>query len=124
METASHSRLGLFGSGSTRTAANRLQPSFNPSVLLPISQGCRAHRTKATELLNFNMVGSGGLQCGIQRLSLYQLLPLLGPPRLTLLAGWVAGLLRRQGLFIGVELLLSPDVDLVLRRSGKHVIQF
>src|SRR6266511_3545196 len=38
-------------------------------------------------------------------------------------AGWLAGLLRRERLFIGVELLLSPDVDLVLRRSGKHVIQ-
>src|SRR6476620_4608251 len=40
-------------------------------LLLPISQGRRAHWPKPTELLNFDVVGSGGLQCGIQRLSLY-----------------------------------------------------
>src|SRR5207244_4097757 len=56
------------------------------AILLPIPQCSRAHRTKTTELLNFNLVGSGGLQCGIQRLSLYQLLARL-PPALTLLDG-------------------------------------
>src|SRR5436190_1063121 len=54
-------------------------------ILLPISQCSRAHRTKTTELLNFNLVGSGGLQCGIQRLPLYQLLAGLATG-LTLLA--------------------------------------
>src|SRR4029077_3140885 len=36
---------------------------------------------------------------------------------------WLAGLLSRDGLLILVELGLFPDVDLILRRSGKHVIQ-
>ena len=40
-----------------------------------------------------------------------------------MLAGWMAGIRRRERVFIGVELLLSPDVDLVLRASGKHVIR-
>ena len=31
------------------------------SLLLPISQSLNAHRAKSTELLNFNVVGSGGL---------------------------------------------------------------
>ena len=30
-------------------------------ILLPIAQGVHAHRTKSTELLNFDVVGSGGL---------------------------------------------------------------
>ena len=33
-------------------------------------------------------------------------------------------MLPRQGLFIGVELLLFPDVDLILCASRKHVEQF
>ncbi len=36
-------------------------------------------------------------------------------PLSRVLAGWMAGIRRRERLFIGVELLLSPDVDLVLR---------
>ena len=36
---------------------------------------------------------------------------------------WLAGLLSRDGLLIPVELGLFPDVDLILRRSGKHVEQ-
>ena len=40
-------------------------------ILLPISQGRRAHWTKATELLNFDVFGAGGLQRGLQRLSRY-----------------------------------------------------
>ena len=43
--------------------------------------------------------------------------------RLSLLARWLACLLGRERALIGVVLLLSSDVDLVLRRSGKHVIQ-
>ena len=35
----------------------------------------------------------------------------------------MAGLLRRDGLLILVEMLLFPDVELILRRSGKHVEQ-
>ena len=34
-----------------------------------------------------------------------------------MLAGWVAGIRRRERVFIGVELRLFPDVDLVLRRQ-------
>ena len=30
-------------------------------ILLPIAQSVHAHRTKPTELLNFDVVGSGGL---------------------------------------------------------------
>lgn len=44
------------------------------SVLLPIAQGGRTHWPESTELLHLNIVGSGGLQCRIQRLSLYELL--------------------------------------------------
>ena len=64
----------IFRCLSTRAAAIRLVPSRYVSLLLPITQGRRAHWPKPTELLNFDVVGSGGLQCGIQRLSLYQLL--------------------------------------------------
>ena len=35
----------------------------------------------------------------------------------------MAGIRRRERVFIGVELGLFPDVDPVLRRGGKHVIQ-
>ena len=35
----------------------------------------------------------------------------------------MAGIRRRERLFIGVELGLFPDVDLVFRASGKHVIR-
>ncbi len=57
---------------------------------------------------------------GIERLSCHLPLTLLSRR----LAGWMAGIRRRERLFIGVELLLSPYVDLVLRGSRKHVIQF
>src|SRR4030095_3927686 len=36
---------------------------------------------------------------------------------------WFAALLSRDGLLISVELALFPNVDLILRRSGKHVKQ-
>ena len=36
----------------------------------------------------------------------------------------MTGLPRRERVLIGIELLLSAYVDLVLRRSGKNVIQF
>ena len=52
----------------------RALPSRCVLLLLPIAQGRRAHWPKTTELLDFDVVGSGGLHCGIQRLSLYQLL--------------------------------------------------
>src|ERR1700757_2661908 len=103
-----------------RAAAIKPLPSRYVLLLLPIPQGRRAHRTKTTELLNFDVVGSGGLQRGHQRLSRYQLLTRLT----TLLGCWLASLLRHERPLIGVELLLSPDVDLILLRSGKHVIQF
>ena len=104
----------LFSVGSKSGCCSRIFCCY-----LPISQCRRAHRTKATELLNFNVVGARrSLSVGIERLSGYQLLT-----RLSLLAGWVAGLLRRERLFIGVELLLFPDVDLVLLRQWeKHNI--
>src|ERR1700751_1899018 len=55
--------------------AHSIGTAFSRTVsLLPISHGRRAHWPKPTALLNFDVVGSGGLQCGIQRLSLYQLL--------------------------------------------------
>jgi hypothetical protein len=53
----------------------------------PITQGSRAHWPKSTELLNFDLVLSGGLQCGIQRLPLYELLAWL-TTALTLLASY------------------------------------
>src|SRR5439155_14281705 len=58
------------------------------SVLLPVPQSVHAHRTKSTELLNFDVVGSGGLHRRHQRLSCH--LPL------TLLGGWMAGIGRRE----------------------------
>src|ERR1700752_1229286 len=36
---------------------------------------------------------------------------------------WLAGLLRRDRLFIPVELGLFPDIKLIFRCSGKHVKQ-
>src|SRR6266513_629276 len=85
-------------------------------VLLPISQSVDAHRAKSTELLNFDVVGSGGLHCGHQRLSCHLRLALLSH------ASWMARLCCER-LFIGVVLCLFPDVDLVLRASGIYVIQ-
>src|SRR6059058_1339767 len=87
-------------------------------LLLPISHGRRTHRTKAVKLLNFDVVGPCGLVCHRRR-RVHQLLT-----RLSLLARWLGSLLRRQRLLIDVELLLFPDVDLVLCRCGKHVIPF
>src|SRR5437773_11317362 len=86
-------------------------------VFLPIAQSVHAHRTKSTELLNFDVVRSGGLHCGHQRLSCHLRLALLSH------ACWMARLCCER-LFVGVVLLLSPDVDLVLRGSGTYVIQF
>src|SRR6266550_3299673 len=83
---------------------------------LPIAQGVHAHRAKSTELLNFDVVWSGSLHCGHQRLSCYLRLALLSH------ASWMARLCCER-LFIGVVLLLSPDVDLVLRASRIYVIQ-
>src|SRR5437868_13648962 len=88
-----------------------------PILLLPISQGRRAHRTKAIELINFDVVRPRSLVCH-RRGWVHQLLT-----RLTRLARWLAGLLRCERRLIGVELLLFPDVDLVLCCGGKHVIQ-
>src|SRR2546430_4287924 len=85
-------------------------------VFLPIAQGVHAHRTKSTELLNFDVVRSGGLHCRHQRLSCHLRLALLSH------ASWMARLCCER-LFIGVVLLLSPDVDLVLRPSRIYVIQ-
>src|SRR6266545_5515300 len=85
---------------------------------LPISQGRRAHRTKTIELINFDVVGSRGLECHRRRW-IHQLLT-----RLSLLARRLSSLLPCERALVGVKLLLSSDVDLVFRRSGKHIIQF
>src|SRR5581483_8886585 len=78
--------------------------------LLPISQRRRAHRTKAIELLSDNLVRTMTLKCyGWRRVH-------------TLLSR--LSLLRREGLLKGVHLLLFPNIDLVFRRGGIHVIQF
>src|SRR5262245_33442590 len=83
-------------------------------LLLPISQLRRTHGAKAIELLNFDVFGPRALVCERRR-RIDQLLT-----RLSLLAA----LLRRERLFIPVELGLFPDVDLILLGSRKHVIQF
>jgi hypothetical protein len=36
-------------------------PSYTAGRRSPIAQGCRAHRSKPTELLDFDVIGSGGL---------------------------------------------------------------
>jgi hypothetical protein len=105
----------MINEGSSRQAA-ALYVMYD--CCLPIPHGRSAHWPKPTELLNFDVVRSGSLQRGLQGLSRYQLLT-----GLTLLAGRMAGFLRRERVFVGVVLLLSPDVDLVLRSSGKYVIQ-
>ena len=46
----------LFSVGSKSGCCSRIFCCY-----LPISQCRRAHRTKATKLLNFNVVGPGGL---------------------------------------------------------------
>src|SRR6476661_1860019 len=74
----------------------------------------RVYWTEPVEFLDFNVPGSRGLSYP-NGASLQHLLLLLS-------------LLRRrlglERLLICVELGLFPDVDFVLRRSGKHVIQF
>src|SRR5262245_57637522 len=85
-------------------------------LLLPISQGSRAHRTKTIELINLNVLGTRRLICHRRRW-IHQLLTWL-----TRLAYWLAALLRRKCPLVDVELLLPPDVDLILLRGGKHVI--
>ena len=49
-------------------------PRFGCEGRSPIAHGCRAHRSKPTKLLNFDVIGSGGLHGRVERLSLYQLL--------------------------------------------------
>ena len=49
-------RLGILESGQLTG-----EPSRCLSLLLIVSHGCDTHRTKSTELLNFDVVGSGGL---------------------------------------------------------------
>jgi hypothetical protein len=51
----------IFRCLSTRATAIKPLPSRCASLLLPIAQSVNAHRTKPTELLNFNVVRSGGL---------------------------------------------------------------
>ena len=89
-------------------------------ILLPIAQGVHAHRAKPTELLHFDMVRSGALHCGHQRLSCHLRLTLLSRR----LGRGVTGIRRRERVFISVELLLVSVVDLVFRPSRKHIEQF
>ncbi len=52
----------IFWSLSTRAAGIRmLLPSRCLSLFLPISHSVHAHRPEPTELLNFDVMGSGGL---------------------------------------------------------------
>src|SRR5262249_6216200 len=100
--------------GPTRAAASgcRLRARYHINYL-PIPQRRRAHRPRAIELLNFNVLRSRSLVChGRRRVN--QLLTWL-----TLLARWLAGLLRRERFLVPVELGLFPDVDLILLRRGK-----
>src|SRR2546430_7994680 len=74
----------------------------------------RVYWTEPVEFLDFDVPGSRGLSypdgTPLQHLSLLlSLLACLPPSKCAL---------------IGVELGLFPDVDFVLRRSGKHVVQF
>ena len=70
-----------------RATAIKPLPSRYVSRLLPISQSVHAHRTKPTELLNCDVVGSGGLERGHQRLPCH--LPLTWRSRLLYrLGGW------------------------------------
>jgi hypothetical protein len=66
---------------------------------------------------------SRGLVCHRRR-GVDQLLTGLSLPGTRLLTRWLAALLRPEGLLIGIELLLSADVDLILLCSRKDVIQF
>jgi len=108
----------IFRCLSTRAAAIRLVPSRYVSLLLPIAQRGRTHRTKAIELVNFDVIRPRRLVCH-RWLRVHQLLTWL-----RLLACRLASLLCRKRLLVGIELLLFSDVDFVLRRSGKNVIQF
>src|SRR2546430_8398924 len=74
----------------------------------------RVYWTEPVEFLDFNVPGSRGLSYP-NGASLQHLLLLLSLLRRRL---------HRQRLLICVELGLFPDVDFVLRRSGKHVVQF
>src|SRR5437762_3887254 len=72
------------------------------------------HRTKSVELFNLDVLRSSGLVCH-RRSWIHCLLT------------WLTLLSRRltsKRPFIGIVLLLFSDVNLVLGRSRKHVIQF
>src|SRR4029077_19379359 len=112
--------LCLLVPGSNENSSQQAAALVYSVILLPIAHGVHAHRTKSTELLNFDVVGSGGLHCGHQRLSCHRPLTL----RSRLLGRWVAGIRRRERVFIGVELLLVSVVDLVFRPSRKHIEGF
>jgi hypothetical protein len=92
---------------------SRQQTDCRPPVL-QVSQLHRAHRTEALELINFYVLWSGSLVrhrwSWIHHLSTRLRLP--------------GCLLRRKRSLVNAELLLPSDVDLILRRSGKHVEQF
>jgi hypothetical protein len=78
---------------------------------------------KAIELLNLHVLRSCGLVCHRRR-GVDQLLSWLRRPTTRLLTCWVGALLRCKCLSIDVVLLFSYDVDLILLRSWKDVINF
>ena|ERR1051326_6642981 len=75
----------------------------------PISQGRRAHRAEAIELVNNDIVLTVTLERHRRR-RIHSTLTRLS-------------LLRRERLLKGVYLFLFPYVDLVLRRGRVHEIQ-
>src|SRR5689334_3471071 len=76
----------------------------------------RIYWTEPVEFLDFDVSGSRGLCCPNGAALRHLLLLLSESARL------LARLLRRERSLIGVELRLSPDVDLILGRSRKYVI--
>jgi hypothetical protein len=106
--------------GKSRYARNTNQTArklTHYSEVLPVSQLGRAYRAKAIELLNFNMLRPRGFVRHCRRWIHYLL------TWLTSLSCWGTGLLCRKRPPVRIVLLLPSDVNLVLGRSGKHIIQ-
>src|SRR5215475_1703343 len=94
---------------------------FSCPRLSPISESVYAHWAKSTELLDFDVIRAGSLQRWLQRLSRHLGFSHLGH---AWMACRVCRRLCREPLFVGVELFLPPDVDLVFRSSRIHIVQF
>lgn len=101
------------GPESNKGSSDQIAAPIELSALLPISHGGGAHWPKAVELLSNNVMWARALKCHRRRWV-----------RRRIRLGRLGCLLRYGGPLKSVELLLFPDVHLVVLRGRIHVIQF